>query len=153
MKIDPVGFNSWLAQVNFAEHGDRYEKKYCALVLPDLPLIEAFWRAFVVPLTMRLHVYPGLAERSIRYRPGIEECLQHICGANYSVYLNLAFAKSALASWDEEQSLESVYTRLSSTFDVFESLCFTFCKLLCSCQGSTLGALNRLDESRTPDMV
>lgn len=145
-KIDLGTFREWRAKVNFAEHGDKLERDYCTFVLNEFPNVQEFWRVFVVPLTTRLDDYPKPTRPSIQYRPATDESLQHICGANYSVYVHLAFAKAELSSWEDERSLETVYVRLSSAFDVFEALCFAFAKLIHTCKGSDPVGLEKLDE-------
>ena len=66
----------------------------------------------------------------IGFGEGIDPTLQYICGANYSLYVHLTFAKVILTKWDDT-SLDAVYTRLASAFDLFEALVIKF-DLLCA---------------------
>ncbi len=147
VKIDPAGFKQWLTTVNFAQHGDEYERKYHSLLSADFPTLEQFWRVLVVPLTTRMYDYPKPTTPSTTFREGIGEDLQRICAANYSVFMHLAYAKQALVRWDEEFSLDTVYVRLASAFDVFDSLAFIIWKVLSACRGATSAGLEELDET------
>lgn len=139
-------FRSWLKGVSFTNSGDRLERRYFHL-LADFPRLEAFWRFFVVPLTERLK-----GRQSIGFRNGVDPALRYICAANYSLYVHLVFAKIILTKWDET-SLEAVYGRLASAFDVFEMLIIRFHLLMCECKKMKSPLLNELSEEGFLDLA
>lgn len=134
-------FRTWLESLSFANHGDKPEQDHHALLKDEFPRNELFWRSFVVPLTKRLsndHAGPR-----IHFRDGVDPLLQNICGANYSLFVHLAFAKRILEDWNDT-SLDAIYTRLASAFDVFEGVVIKFHVLLCECAGGKSPLLDEL---------
>ena len=132
-------FRDWLRTISFASSGDDLERRAFHL-LSDFPRLEEFWRVFVVPLTGRLK---GIED--IECRSGVDPNLQSICAANYTLFVHLIAAKTTLTNWGET-SLYTVYTRLGSAFDVFESLVVKFHLLLCECRGLKSPLLSELSE-------
>ena len=125
-------FREWLNKNSFAKNGDRHEQAYHLLVKTDFPRNEEFWQQFVVPLTNRMD--PENKDAIIHFREGVDIRLQYICGTNYSLFVHLALANEILKNWNDT-SLDAVYARLASAFDVFEGLVIQFHFLLCECRG------------------
>jgi len=110
---------AWLAKNSFAADGDYYEQKYHKSVLDTFPRNEEFWRCFVVPLTNRIE--QGNKDHSIHFRDGVDDLLQYVSGASYSLFVHLAVAQEQSSNWTDF-SLDGVYARLASSLDVFEEL-------------------------------
>lgn len=140
-------FRGWLGKNSFAHSGDFYEQKYHGLVLDEFPRNEEFWRFFVVPLTNRMD--SKNTDPAIHFREGVDDRLQYICGANYSLFVHLAMAKKNSDEWDDA-SLDAVYTRLGSAFDVFEALAIQLHFLFCECRGIKSALI---EELKLPDFL
>jgi hypothetical protein len=125
-------FREWLETCSFGKNGDTFERKYHSLLDADFSRNEEFWRRFVVPLTTRLG--GKKSDSFIGFRDGVDPLLQYICGVNYSCFIHFVFAKVALEKWNDT-SLDAIYTRLASAFDVFEALIIKFHLLICECRG------------------
>jgi hypothetical protein len=117
-------------KLSFEHDGDLFERAHHAEAKTQLPNMETFWRQFVVPLTNRL-TGEGSGSK-IRFRDGVDPLLQYICGANYSLFVHLVSARNAVTEWNS-LSLDSVFTRLASSCDVFEVLAIKLHVLLCEC--------------------
>src|ERR1039457_650202 len=126
-------FRTWLKEKSFENSGDDLERRYYAHLQSAFPRLEQFWRVFVVPLTNRLN--NDKTRASIHFRDGVDPTLQYICGANYSLYVHLTFAKVILTKWDDT-SLDAVYTRLASALDLFDAVAIKFYLLICYCRGT-----------------
>ena len=118
----------WSQSLSFAQDGNALERRY-KYMLSDFPRLEEFWRIFVAPLTPRLTQEKSKDD----FRSGVDPALRYICAANYSLYVHLVFAKVILTEWDET-SLETIYSRLASAFDVFEALVIRLLCLLNFCR-------------------
>ena len=132
LAVNKGAFRGWLQTNSFAKSGDTLERQYHSLLDADFPRNEQFWRHFVVPLTNR--IAGDKTDSYIRSRDGVDPILQYICGANYSCFVHFALAKVFLENWNDT-SLDAVYTRLASAFDVFEALIIKFHLLMCECRG------------------
>ena len=76
---------------------------------------------------------PKNTDTNIHFREGVDARLQYICGANYSLFVHLALANEIIKNWNDT-SLDAVYARLASAFDVFEVLVIQFHFLICECR-------------------
>ena len=74
-------FKLWLIQY----HGDYFERLYWPSLCKSFPNYETLWQEFVVPLTRRPH--------SITLRQNIDEVLEDMCMAHYSVFYHLGRAR------------------------------------------------------------
>jgi len=136
-------FRRFVISKSFKMDGDSEEKKHWQLLQSDLPNNQEFWKSFVVPLTNRID--ESAKNSSIRFREGVDPLLQYISGANYSIFVHFAFARVIMSNWNE-MSLDAVYTKLASAFDVFEALAIKFHLLLCECRGSKSPLLSELSK-------
>lgn len=134
-------FREWLGKNTFAKSGDSYEQKYHGLVLAGFRGNETFWRCFVVPLTNRINA--DNTDSIIHFREGVDDRLQFICGANYSLFVHLAMAEELINNWTDG-SLDGIYARLASSLDVFEALVIQFYLLMNECQGMKSKAIEEL---------
>jgi hypothetical protein len=132
LRFSEAEFRDLLNSNSFATNGDPREGAYHASVTKDFPKIEEFWQHFVVPLTNRIVSNRGQA--SIGFRDGVDARLQYISGANYSLFVHLAMARDIAKNWTDA-SLDAVYARLASAFDVFEGLVIQIHFLLSECRG------------------
>jgi hypothetical protein len=132
LTFSEADFRDLLNHNSFATNGDKREQAYHESVTKDFPKIEEFWQQFVVPLTNRIDSNSGNV--SIGFRDGVDPRLQYISGANYSLFVHLAMARDIAQNWTDA-SLDAVYARLASAFDVFEGLVIKIHFLLLECRG------------------
>lgn len=128
--IEKTKMREALQKFLFEKDGDKFERTHYLEANTHFPNIERFWQNFVIPLTNRFSIAPGSSR--IRFREGIDPILQYISGANYSLFVHLVSARSAFANWSD-LSLDTVYTRLASSCDVFEALAIKCHILICEC--------------------
>ncbi len=116
MKVDPLTFHKYLAQVSFKYNGDGYEQKLGHFTTKDFPNCQKYWQLFVVPITKRIESYPNALSRDIRFRNVIDTQLQDVSSVHYSAFLNLIYAHVHLEV-KMLSSLEDFYVHLGSACD------------------------------------
>ena len=143
MKVVQTQFTNLLKQSSFAEHGDRYEKKYAAYLSSAFPNCEKFWQVYVVPLTKRIEGYPNNLTKNINLRDGADSDLENIANLHYSMFMNLAFAHLHLET-KIESSIENIYAHIGSACDLAEAVIENLYILLMECQGNKVALLQEL---------
>jgi hypothetical protein len=86
IQIIPDELKNLLQNASFQVNGDVYEQKFGAIVSNHFPNCELFWKFFVVPLTERISDYPNQLIGNIRPRNGVNQQLENIANANYTVF-------------------------------------------------------------------
>jgi hypothetical protein len=143
MKVVSATFQEYLKQINFKEHGDRFEQVYGDYLLGSFPNCERFWKVFVVPFTERINGYPDKIILSTNIRSSIEPEIEDIANMHYSMFLNLAFAHLHLET-KIESSIEDIYVHMGSACDLAEAVIENWYILLSECQEKKVLLLQEL---------
>jgi hypothetical protein len=134
IQLEPLQFDKFINQASFASNGDLCEREWAHLILPMFPNCEAFWRAFVLPLTRRMDGYPVQPTQDISFRPSMDPRLEDLAIANYSLFVNLAYAHLYLQA-AAPSFLEDVYVHLASACDLAELILERWYLLRLECTG------------------
>jgi hypothetical protein len=90
---------------SLSSHGDTIERETCAWILHDFPEYEIVWKDFIVPLTFRSDVHPGL----ISVRSGPSKYLLKFAAAHYGVYFRIAMASKHLKAPSGLRRVQPLY--------------------------------------------
>jgi hypothetical protein len=98
------------------EHGDRYERLWCAVLTNDFPEYERFWVSHIIPLTNRIN--PEIARSDpkwigFRDDPKISDDLEAMARAHYSTFYFLARA-SLLIQYEPHIYFEDAFALLAA---------------------------------------
>lgn len=125
---------------SFENFGDSLEKNNFQFLVGRFPLLEEFWKKYIIPATQRIE--PGKTN-VIRFREDNDRRIEKIASHNYSVFCNLVFAHLHLDKKDD-CFLQDFYMHLAATCDLAEIMIIDVYLLLLSSKGEGSKCLQRM---------
>jgi hypothetical protein len=123
-------FKEYLRQFNYKKNGDTYEINFGHTVVDVFSNSELYWQLFVIPMTNRID--NSIVIDKIGARKSISIDIYELSRLNYSVFINLVFAKQCISN-KQISFFENFYTHIGTVCDLAEEFVtqLYFIKLIC----------------------
>ena len=111
------------------EHGDPWEKRFHPHLIPYFPFYDEFWRAVIVPSTMRE------INGDIELRPDVDRDFELLVMSHYSCYCHLGMASEMIDQVSTNDLLyDDFFFHLAASIEMVDKRFLVYCaKIFAQC--------------------